>query len=447
MNQETIFALATPKGVSGVAVIRVSGSQAQEVLDGLTSRGQGRERELTYSAFVDPKSGDLVDRGMCVWFKGPQSFTGEDVAEFHFHGSRAVVVKLGQLLIDLGCRPAEPGEFTRRAFANGKYDLLQVEALSDLLSAETDAQRQQALHQMDGALSKIYFGWRDRLVRVLAAVEAEIDFPDEDVPEGQWRLHLPEVAGLRDEVRSHLADNRRGQVLRDGVDVVLLGPPNVGKSSLLNALTHQDVAIVSDIAGTTRDVVESRLDLNGVPVIFRDTAGLRTSSEPIEREGVRRAKAAAEAAEIRIWLTSCDTAWDAGLVELFEEARRPHDVLVVNKMDIGAPPSRSLPGNLTAFELSAASGLGLESLLAHLSDVVQEAYAFSATPALTRARHRHLLAQVACRLGELIELETLDIAVVAEHIRLALRTLGEVTGQVNVEEVLDLVFQEFCIGK
>ncbi len=449
MTSDTIFALATPRGVSGVAVIRISGPDALSVISKMTRGLELGARQLTYASLFDPVSGGLLDRGMVVQFEGPHSFSGEDVAELHLHGSRAVIGQCEKVLAALGCRPAVAGEFTRRAFEAGKFDLTQVEALSDLLAAETDGQRQQAIRQMGGGLTELYAGWRERLIRVLAMVEAEVDFPDEDVAEGQWRNQVPEVDRLLREIRDHIDDAGRGQVLREGVEVVLVGPANVGKSSLLNALARQDVAIVSDIAGTTRDVVESRLDLSGIPVIFRDTAGVRESSDQIEEEGVKRARQAAEAGAIRLWLGSHDTEWDGALLELFDEVGREHDLLVQNKCDAC---EKALPvlrrGEVREWQgVSAKTGAGVADLLTGLSAYVAEAYGVSDSPALTRLRHRRHLSDCADCLQGLLALETLDIAVVAEHIRLALRELGAITGQVNVEEILDLVFGEFCIGK
>jgi tRNA modification GTPase len=298
---ETIYALSSAGGRAGVAVIRVSGPRVIKVIEALTGRAAPRPREAALRALVDPASGVALDRALVLFFRGPESFTGEDVAEFHVHGGRAVVASvLGALGGIEGLRTALPGEFTRRAFENDKLDLTEAEGLGDLIDAETEGQRRQALRQMEGALGRLYEGWRQRLIRVLAHAEADIDFADEDLPDELTATLGPKIGALAAEIQTHLDDGHRGERLRDGVEVAIIGPPNVGKSSLLNRLAGREAAIVSDEAGTTRDVLEVRLDLGGVPVTLADTAGLREAEGRVEREGISRARARAESADLRL---------------------------------------------------------------------------------------------------------------------------------------------------
>ncbi|KAB7738504.1 tRNA uridine-5-carboxymethylaminomethyl(34) synthesis GTPase MnmE [Parvibaculum sedimenti] len=438
---ETIYALSSAAGRAGVAVIRVSGPASADAVRVLTGEGPGRPREAVLRTLRDPRDASILDRALILWFEGPASFTGEDVAEFHVHGGRAVVdgvlVALGRLP---ALRIATAGEFTRRAFENGKLDLTEVEGLADLIEAETAAQRVQALRQMEGALGHIYEGWRGRLMRVLAHAEAEIDFPEEEIPGDLTRKLGPEITRLADEIRNHLDDGRRGERLRDGVEVAIIGPPNVGKSSLLNRLARREAAIVSDEAGTTRDVLEVRLDLGGVPVTLADTAGLRDAVNAVEQEGVRRALARAEGADLRIVVAALRP--DGGLEGDFSLAREG-DLRVLNKADLG--PS-NLPG---AILVSAATGEGLDWLEEALTQLVGEKAGIAETPAITRGRHREGL--LAClgglerALGALREERAIEL--VAEDLRLAARSLGRITGRVDVEDLLDIVFRDFCIGK
>src|SRR5690606_16468341 len=298
----TIFALASAAGRAGVAVVRLSGSTASRALETLSSQPLPSPRRASLRRLHD-SAGERLDDALVLWFPAPHSYTGEDVVELHLHGGRAVVRDVLEALAAVpGLRPAEPGEFTRRAFDNGKLDLAEVEGLADLIDAETAGQRRQALRQLDGGLSALGEGWRARLVRILAQLEADIDFPDEDLPERVAAAVAPGIEELANEMRRHLDDGRRGEILREGFHIAIIGPPNAGKSSLLNWLAQRDAAIVSDTAGTTRDVVEVRLDLGGWPVIVADTAGLRETAETVEREGIRRARARAEAADLVIAL-------------------------------------------------------------------------------------------------------------------------------------------------
>ena len=386
----------------------------------------------------DPATGERLDDGLVLWFPGPHSATGEDVAEFHVHGSRAVLAAIMQVLRRLGLRLAEPGEFTRRAFLNGKLDLLQAEAIADLAAAETEAQRRQALRQLDGELGTLYRGWRDRLTRILAHLEAAVDFPDEDLPPEIEDRVLGETEALIAEIARHLADGHRGERLRDGIMVAIIGPPNVGKSSLLNRIARRDAVITSPIAGTTRDIVEVAIDLEGYPVILADTAGLRDSDDVVEQEGLRRALRRAEEAEIRLFVL------DARCPDQGRGAAAwpgPDTILLANKIDL-VPARCDLPS--TAVPISALTGEGVEGLLSALGQRVAENYRIEA-PVLTRARHRQALeeAVLSLRRGSAAPLPELR----AEDLRLALRSLGHITGIVDVEDLLDVIFRDFCIGK
>jgi tRNA modification GTPase len=432
----TIYALASARGRAGVAVMRLSGGDAGTALAVLTGREVPPPRQAAFRAFRDPATGVVIDRGLAIWFPGPASFTGEDVAELHLHGGPAVIAAMVAALERIvGLYPAEPGEFTRRAFEHGKLDLTEAEGLGDLINAETEAQRAQALRQMEGALGELYEGWRGELIRSLAFLEADLDFPDEDLPGGLAVQVLPALDRLAAEIRIHLADGRRGEALRDGFQVVITGAPNVGKSSLLNALARRDVAIVSEIAGTTRDVIEVRLDLGGYPVTLVDTAGLRESDDVIEREGVRRALARAGDADLRLRL------YESGTVPVETD---PHDMVVITKVDIARPTP--VDG---CFAISVRTGEGLDGLLAALEERVIEHMGLRDAPSLTRARHRRALEDAVghldrARAGAASDREP---ELVAEDVRLTARSLGRITGRVDVEEILDVVFGEFCIGK
>jgi tRNA modification GTPase len=389
--------------------------------------------------FVDPESGEILDDGLVLWFPAPKSVTGDDVAELHLHGSRAVLAAVMQALMQFGLRLAEPGEFTRRAFLNGKLDLLQAEAVADLVAAETEAQRRQAVRQLGGELGSLYRGWRDRVTRVLAHLEAAIDFPDEDLPRELEERILDETTELVAEIERHLADGHRGERLRDGITVAIIGPPNAGKSSLLNRIARREAAITSPIAGTTRDVIEVAIDLQGYPVVVADTAGLRDSSDAIEQEGFRRAMQRAEEAEIRLFVFDAAHPAEARGASAWPE---PETLLVANKIDLIAGPERDHPR--TAFPISALTGEGVDALLSTLGGRVAQSYC-SEAPVLTRARHRQALEEAVASLRRSLSATLPELR--AEDLRLALRALGRITGAVDVEDLLDIIFRDFCIGK
>jgi tRNA modification GTPase len=447
----TIYALGTPAPTrarpGALSVIRLSGPRATEALTALTGGGAGRlppPRRLSLRAVHDPATGEVIDRGLAVWFEAPHTETGETMAELHLHGGRAVVGAALSALHGLGyCRLAEPGEFTRRAFEHGRLDLTQAEAIADLVAAETDEQRRAALRQMDGALHRLYEDWRARGLRLLAHLEAAIDFPDEDLPPGLADEVAQGIETLRAAIADHL-DDRRGERLREGLSIAIIGPPNAGKSSLLNVLARRDAAIVSETAGTTRDVIEVHLDLGGWPVVLADTAGLRASDDPIEREGVRRAQARAAAADLRVLVLDAATDWRHARQEVIAgtaEWDAAHDIVVVNKIDL-AP----VQGADDAIAFSALSGAGLPELLKSLQRSAEALMQEGAgQPPLTRARHRAALEE--CQASLARALVAPEVALAAEDLRLAMRALGRITGVVRIDELLDVIFRDFCIGK
>ena len=361
------------------------------------------------------------------------------MAELHLHGSRAVLAAVMQVLSRLGLRLAEPGEFTRRAFLNGKLDLLQAEAIADLAAAETEAQRRQALRQLGGELGDVYRRWRDRLTRILAHLEAAIDFPDEDLPPEIEDRILGDTEGLVAEIERHLADGHRGERLRDGIDVAIVGPPNAGKSSLLNRIARRDVAITSPVPGTTRDVIEVAIDLGGYPFVLADTAGLRDSADAIEQEGKRRAVQRAEQAEIRLFVFDTAHPADAAGASTWAGA---DTILVANKIDLVPVAETDL--SPPALPVSALTGEGIDRLLTMLGERVAQTYRIEA-PVLTRARHRQALEEAAASLRRSFSAALPELR--AEDLRLALRSLGRITGAVDVEDLLDVIFRDFCIGK
>jgi tRNA modification GTPase len=439
LRADTIVALASGAGRAGVAVVRLSGPQAAAALTALTDQPAPEPRRAALRRFHHPTTGELLDQGLALFFAAPASFTGEDVVELHIHGGAAVIAAVFDALVTVpGVRPAEPGEFTRRAFENGKLDLTAAEGLADLVDAETEGQRRQALRQMQGALAALYEGWRASLLEAIALVEAEIDFPDEDLPDGLATRASPIIDTLRADIASHLSDSGRGERVRDGFRIAILGAPNAGKSSLLNALARREAAIVSDIPGTTRDVVEIRLVLAGFPVWVADTAGLRETADAVEAEGVRRALARAEEADLVLW--AVDAAEDAGGQGLFAAAPIGA-ILVHTKADLH-PTLITPPGG---FAVSSTTGEGLAALEAELEARVAAALSQQEAPALTRARHRRLLEACAEELEQAVRAPAPELA--GERLRRAADALGRLTGRIDVEEVLGAIFSSFCIGK
>jgi len=432
-----IFALASAHGRAGVAVVRLSGPGAASIVQTLAGPlpppRQAVLRRLAHE-------GREIDQALLLWFPAPASFTGEDVAEFHIHGGRAVREALFAALSAVGARPAEPGEFSRRAVENGKLDLTRAEAIADLVDAETPAQLRQALRQHDGALAELYEGWRARLIAALGRAEAAIDFSDDGVGDAEFAAAKSAAKNIIEEIQIHTDDAGRGESLREGLRLTILGPPNAGKSSLINALARRDVAIVSDVPGTTRDVVEARLDLGGYLIMVADTAGVRDTSDVIEAEGVRRALdhafgAHAAGGMTLLLLDSAAANPRAGLpVDLPEP-----DLTVWNKSDLGRHDGISI---------SLKTGEGVSALLKMLQQKVQQKLeSKDGAPALTRPRHRHALTEALGHLQHGVAAPDDQPELLAEDLRLAMRAIGRITGQVDVEELLDFVFRDFCIGK
>jgi len=435
MSEETIFALASAPGRGGVAVFRLSGPASLAVLRGLTGVDpQPRQATRVRVHHV----GDDIDDGLALVFPGPKSFTGEDVVELHLHGGRAVASALAEALLSYGLRPAEAGEFSRRAFLNGKLDLTRAEAIADLVDAETAAQRRQALRQLDGGLAALVEGWRETLVRALALTEAMIDFSDEGIGDELADQVLALIDGLSADMWAKRQEGQRRERLRDGIHIAILGAPNAGKSSLMNRISGREVAIVSAKAGTTRDVIETHLDLHGWPVVLADTAGLREAAEDIEAEGIARALHRAEAADLKLLVFDA-TLWpdlDPTTKGLLDD----DSIVVFNKADVAN--TVDFPG---AVMVSARTGQGLDTLFTRLEQDVANRFAVTAEPALTRARHRAAVDQCLEALARFDVAKPVELA--AEDLRQAARYLGRITGRVDVEELLDVVFREFCIGK
>nr|WP_069188611.1 tRNA uridine-5-carboxymethylaminomethyl(34) synthesis GTPase MnmE [Candidatus Terasakiella magnetica] len=441
---QTIYALASGAGRCGVAVVRLSGSQAFDVLKQLSGKESFKARYAHRVHLCDPSDGEPIDDGLALYFPAPHSFTGEDVVELQIHGGRAVVQGLLDCLAAMdGLRLAEPGEFTRRAFENDKMDLTAAEGLADLIHSETRAQAKQALRQMEGALGSLYNDWADRILRILAHFEAVIDFPDEDLPQEVEDGVRAQVDTLMGEIEDHLKDGHRGELLRDGVRLAIVGPPNAGKSSLLNHLAKREVAIVSDIAGTTRDIIESHLDIGGYPVVVSDTAGIRHSEDVIEIEGIKRAQDRAESSDLKVVMFDCGD-WpelDDKTLELIDE----DSLVVLNKIDKNDKPDISEIKGHTPIYMSAKSKDGLADFFKKLEEEVASRCMMTGAPALTRARHREALEECVQALVRFSHIDLAELA--AEDLRMATRSLGRITGRIDVEDVLDIVFSDFCIGK
>ncbi|MFZ5668483.1 MAG: tRNA uridine-5-carboxymethylaminomethyl(34) synthesis GTPase MnmE [Pseudomonadota bacterium] len=439
---DTIFALATAPGRAALAVVRVSGPAAAAALRALAG-GLPAPRRAALRRLADP-GGGLIDEGLVLWFPGPASYTGEDCAEFQLHGGLAVVDALVEALAGLGLRLAAPGEFTRRAFENGRLDLAQAEAVADLIDAETTAQARQALDQLGGDLTRRYEAWRGLLIEALAVLEAAVDFPDEDLPEDVAARARPPLDDLLSDLREALADADRGRRVREGFRIALIGAPNAGKSSLLNTLAGREAAIVTPTPGTTRDVIEVPMVLAGYRVLLADTAGMRETAEAIEAEGVRRARAWAEGADLRLWVV--DGADSAGRWREATGLAGPGDLLVLTKADLPAGDDAvAAAAGRRPLAVSVKSGAGMSALREALEGRVVSALSGAAFPAATRLRHAESLRDAAERLARALAQPAPELA--AEDVRLAARALERVSGRVNPEAVLDRIFASFCIGK
>lgn len=442
---DTIFAPATAAGRSAVAVVRLSGPQSGRAVAALAGRTP-KPREAALRV-LKRQDGAPIDQALVLWFEGPASYTGEDCAEFHVHGGPAVVAGLLEELAALGLRLAEPGEFTRRAFENGKLDLAQAEGVADLIEAETEAQRRQALDQLGGALGQAQARWRDGLIEALAMFEAAVDFPDEEVPADVAARAQPVLVSLIGELEHALADVKRGERVREGFRIALVGAPNAGKSTILNALARREAAIVTATPGTTRDIIEVPMRFAGYKVLLADTAGLRETHDEIEAEGVRRARAWAGEADLRIWVV--DGSSDAAATA---PGLHPHDLCVINKADLPAGDEtghavvEARAANVEILRLSARKPDDIGALEAALEHRVVDALAGAELPTATRLRHRELLSEALARLKRALVTED-ELELAAEDVRLAGRALDRITGRIDPEDVLDRVFSSFCIGK
>ncbi len=435
--KHTIFALASAQGRAGVSIIRISGPQAFVALNRLCPR-TFEPRVATYASLK--LNGELIDHAVAIAFPAPRSFTGEDCVELHVHGSRAILDRLYEILSGFGFRLAEPGEFSRRAMENGKLDLTQAEAIADLVDAESDAQRRQALTQLDGGLKRQYEAWRADLVDILARIEVYIDFPDEDLPVELVDGILDRIRSVERSLEQAIRDSERGRQIREGYRVVILGEPNAGKSSLFNALLKAETAIVTPIAGTTRDVLEAQFRLGPYSVLLFDTAGLRETDELVEQEGIRRARQKGDEADLRVWMIDSSRPFDEGEIDL-----RPDDIVVFNKADLAAAPSVSR--ETSTYRLSLKTGQGLEALITAIEARVTEALSNQTFPAATRRRHLERLEVALDHLQHALQsrLEMPELA--AEQVRGAINSFEALFGRYDVEGVLDVVFSTFCIGK
>ncbi|MDA9063288.1 tRNA uridine-5-carboxymethylaminomethyl(34) synthesis GTPase MnmE [Candidatus Pelagibacter ubique] len=442
----TIYALSTGPGISGIAIIRVSGEDTKEVIKLLTNRAVPEPRVATIRKINKINTNELIDEGIILWFPGPESYTGEDMAEFHIHGSKAVIDALHHSISKIeNCRLAEAGEFTKLAFQNGKINLLKAESIADLISAETEIQRQQAIKIMNGKSADKFNNLREKLLKILSHVEAKIDFPDEDLPEDI----LKNIKKISNEVilniKKILDDQKVGERIRDGFKIAIIGPTNAGKSSLLNHLSNRDAAIVSEIAGTTRDVIETHLNIDGYPVVVSDTAGIRDSKNEIEKKGIKLALDKAENADLKLIVIDAKSIDFKGVLkELMDE----NAILVVNKSDLLKEDLNFEIKNYEHVLISVKNNLNVEDLILKIKNKLKNKFITSEDILITRARHRQHLEQSLNYLKNFEEKnEAEDFDKAAEDLRLATRHLGMIVGKVDVEEILGSIFNDFCIGK
>ncbi len=442
----TIYALSSGPGISGIAVIRVSGIKAKIILKSVIKGKYPEERVATLKKFIDPETGELIDEGIVIWFKGPNSYTGEDMVELHTHGSKAVVNKLHYILEKFDdCRIAEPGEFTKLAFQNNKINLLKAESIGDLIAAETELQRKQALKIMSGSSSQQFNLWRDKLIKILGEIEAKIDFPDEDLPSDISKKLQSSVLEIKEEIEKSLDDDKTGEIIREGFKVAIIGPPNVGKSSLLNYLSKREAAIVSEQAGTTRDVVEVHLDIAGLPIIISDTAGIRDSNDEIEARGIKLAIHRAEDADVNIILLDPKNVDFKGF---FDDHISDKSIIVINKSDLGL---KGIPNSILGKEpikISIKEKKNIDKLIDEIKAKLKNQFLKNDNVLITRTRHRYHLSKCHKHLCSFIEKKDKDdYDKAAEDLRLSIRHIGNIVGRVDVEEILGSIFENFCIGK
>ena len=459
-STKTIIALASGKGRAGVAVIRISGPESLAICDQLIRGDPPLPRRASVRDIVSLRDGELLDRAVVLTMPGPRSFTGEDVVEFHLHGGSAIIEAVLNAAFETGlCQPAGPGEFTRRAFENGRLDLAQAEAVADLIDAETDLQRRLAARVYQGEASQVFDSWRETLLSAMSALEAVIDFPDEaDVPQSFLTETYTRVNQLNSQFDRALASAEAARAIRDGVRVVILGAPNAGKSTLLNRLTAREAAIVSSIPGTTRDVIEVNMMIDGFQVALSDTAGLRVTDDPIEKEGVRRAVGTAAAADLRIWVEDASDHASTAMRSIDGAEVKEGDIFVLNKVDLlsdgaihGCLPSNSswLRSSNPVVRLSAQRGEGVEQLREILAAFIRSHYVTDEPLLVTRRRHLELIssAQISVQRALSALRDGLGPELVFEDLRLAARHIGAITGALSSEHILDRIFAEFCIGK
>ncbi len=430
----TIFALSTANGVAGLAVVRVSGHLALTALKTISRKSHFDPNVLTKSEFYDPESGNLIDKGLAVFFSKPKSFTGEDVVEFHVHGGHTTVQLLLKSLSNIDqLRLAQPGEFSKRAFVNNKMDLTAIEAMGDLINAQTEIQHNQALSQMNGSLNKLYLSWRKSLIELVAYLEADIDFADEDIPENVLNNINLKIEKLLDEMKEHLKQRNQGEILRDGYKVAIIGSPNVGKSSLINSLANRDVAIVSDREGTTRDAIEVRLNIAGFPVILTDTAGLRDTEDEIEKKGIEITQSKIKEANLVLELFD-----DPNDVELHQDR-----LTVLNKCDLHNNYKKE-----GCINISVSNGSGIDNLINKIAEHVSSKFISYTDTIPTKTRY---ILGVQNSIQSLLNAKSIDLKVnselMVEELRLAIQEIGKITGHVDVEEYLEVIFKDFCIGK
>ncbi len=442
----TIYALSSGPGISGVAIIRISGFETSKVIKSLTSKEIPVPRMATLRKINNINTSELIDEGIILWFPGPQSYTGEDMAEIHIHGGKAVVLAVqNEIAKHKNCRLAEPGEFTKLAFQNGKINLLKAESIADLISAETEIQRLQAIKIMKGKSSNKFNELRDKLLKILSIVEAKIDFPEEDLPEENLKKIKQDSSNVLSEINKILNDQKVGEIIREGFKIAIVGPTNAGKSSLLNNLSNREVAIVSEIAGTTRDVVEAHLNIDGYPVIISDTAGIRDSKDEIEKKGIRLSLKKAENADLKLVVVD---AKNIDLSGFLNDLLKNNAILVVNKSDLLKEKLDPKILKLNHVLLSLKNNSNIDELISKIKNSLKNKFITEEDILITRERHRQHLMQCVDHLKNFSDKNVKkDFDKAAEDLRLATRHLGMIVGKVDVEEILGSIFNDFCIGK